>query len=151
MEIDRKQEGKQAYSAYVCFSSYSCAILCKVTCWGCAGVSGNESENGREMRFFITVLKPEQAAESRKQKTENRNRRQAGQKQTGGADMEEKRLEAFEKMLAAVQAEYHDILSKMERMKAEGKVKTVTYRQMVSRRTMYQDMISLYQIYGLTE
>ena len=65
--------------------------------------------------------------------------------------MEEKRLEAFEKMLAAVQAEYHDILSKMERMKAAGKVKTVTYRQMVSRRTMYQDMISLYQIYGLTE
>lgn len=73
------------------------------------------------------------------------------QKQAGGMDMEEKRLEAFEKMLAAVQSEYRDILSKMERMKAEGKVKTVTYRQMTSRRAMYQDMLSLYQIYGLTE
>ena len=81
MEIDRKQEGKQAYSAYVCFSSYSCAILCKVTCWGCAGVSGNESENGREMRFFITVLKPEQAAESRKQKAENRKQKTENRKQ----------------------------------------------------------------------
>lgn len=65
--------------------------------------------------------------------------------------MEENRLEAFEKMLAAVRAEYDDILSKMEKMKADGKVKTVTYRQMASRRTMYQDMLSLYRIYGLTE
>lgn len=63
--------------------------------------------------------------------------------------MESNRLEAFEKMLAAVQDEYAGILSKMETMKAQGKVKTVTYQQLMSRRLMYQNMISLYQIYGL--
>ncbi len=63
--------------------------------------------------------------------------------------MDNNRLEAFENMLAAVQREYDDILSKMEVMKKEGKVKSVTYRQMMTRRSMYQNMISMYQIYGL--
>ena len=63
--------------------------------------------------------------------------------------MDNNRLEAFENMLAAVQREYDDILSKMEVMKKEGKVKSVTYRQMMTRRNMYQNMISIYQIYGL--
>lgn len=65
--------------------------------------------------------------------------------------MDGKRLEAFEKMLAAVQEEYDGILSSMEKMKAEGKVKTVTYQQLMSRKMMYQNMLSLYQIYGLAE
>ncbi len=65
--------------------------------------------------------------------------------------MDEKRLEAFEKMLAAVQAEYADILSKMEKMKGAGKIKTVTYQQLMSRKLTYQNMLSLYEIYGLTE
>lgn len=38
------------------------------------------------------------------------------------------RLDAFEKMLGAVQKEYDDTVGKMERLKAEGKSKTVTYR-----------------------
>ena len=58
------------------------------------------------------------------------------------------RLAAFEKMLAAMQKEYGDIL---EKMKAQGKVKTVTYQQLMSRKLMYQNMLSLYQIYGLIE
>lgn len=65
--------------------------------------------------------------------------------------MNEKRLEAFEKMLAAVQNEYDDILGKMEQMKADGKVKTVTYQQLMSRKLTYQNMLSLYEIYGLLE
>lgn len=65
--------------------------------------------------------------------------------------MMENRLEAFEKMLTAVQSEYNDILTKMDKMKADGKVKSVTYQQMLSRKMMYQNMISLYEIYGLVE
>lgn len=65
--------------------------------------------------------------------------------------MDQERLEAFEKMLAAVQKEYTDIVSSMEQMKADGKVKTVTYQQLMSRKLMYQNMLSLYQIYGLVE
>lgn len=65
--------------------------------------------------------------------------------------MDNGRLESFEKMLAAVLKEYADILDKMDKMKAEGKVKTVTYQQMMARKMMYQNMLSLYEIYGLTE
>lgn len=61
------------------------------------------------------------------------------------------RLEAFENMLAAVQNEYADIIAKMEKMKKDGKVKTVTYQQMMARKMMYQNILSLYQIYGLVE
>ena len=65
--------------------------------------------------------------------------------------MDAKRLEAFEKMLAAVQNEYGDILAKMEKMKTDGKVKTVTYQQLLSRKMMHQNMLSLYEIYGLVD
>ncbi len=65
--------------------------------------------------------------------------------------MDEKRLEAFEKMFAAVRSEYADITGKMEKMKAEGKVKTVTYQQLLARKMTYQNMLSMYEIYGLTE
>ena len=65
--------------------------------------------------------------------------------------MEENRLDRFEKMLTAVHEEYEAILSGMEKMKTEGKVKTVTYQQMLSRKMMYQNILSLDQIYGLTE
>ena len=61
------------------------------------------------------------------------------------------RLKAFEDMLVAVKKEYADILAKMEKMKIDGKVKTVTYQQMMSRKMLYQNMLSLYEIYGLTE
>ncbi len=61
------------------------------------------------------------------------------------------RLAAFEKMLAAMQKEYGEILEKMDGLKAQGKVKTVTYQQLMSRKLMYQNMLSLYQIYGLIE
>lgn len=65
--------------------------------------------------------------------------------------MDEKRLEAFEKMFAAVRSEYADITAKMEKMKAEGKVKTVTYQQLLARKMTYQNMLSMYETYGLTE
>lgn len=65
--------------------------------------------------------------------------------------MSDNRLEAFENMLEAVKTEYTGILAGMEKLKADGKVKTVTYQQMLSRKMMYQNMLSLYQIYGLTE
>lgn len=65
--------------------------------------------------------------------------------------MSDNRLEAFENMLEAVKTEYTGILAEMEKLKADGKVKTVTYQQMLSRKMIYQNMLSLYQIYGLTE
>ena len=65
--------------------------------------------------------------------------------------MNEQRLEAFEKMLGAVQKEYADITDKLEKMKAEGRVKSVTYQQYLARKLTYQNMLSMYEIYGLIE
>lgn len=65
--------------------------------------------------------------------------------------MDSNRLQAFEKMLAAVEKEYGDIVEKMEKMKADGKVKTVTYQQLMSRKLMHQNMLSMYEIYGLRD
>ncbi len=66
--------------------------------------------------------------------------------------MEEKnRLEAFEKMLKAVQKEYEDILVKMEDLKAKGRVKSATYQQLMGRKMMYQNILSMYELYGLLE
>lgn len=65
--------------------------------------------------------------------------------------MDEKRLEAFEKMLQAVLAEYDRIVRQMEQLKEKGKVKSVTYQQLLARKMTYQNMISMYELYDLTE
>ncbi|HIR28692.1 MAG TPA: hypothetical protein IAB84_12055 [Candidatus Choladousia intestinigallinarum] len=65
--------------------------------------------------------------------------------------MDEKRLESFEKMLDAVEAEYQSVSAKLEELKDAGRTKSATYRQLFSRKLMYQNMLSLYQIYGLTK
>lgn len=60
-----------------------------------------------------------------------------------------KREEKFEKMLQAVQEEYEMVCGKMEMLKAEGKTKTVTYKQLMSRKLTLQNMLAMYEIYGL--
>ena len=61
------------------------------------------------------------------------------------------RLEAFEKMLADIikQADYEK--EQMEKLKAEGKEKTATYRQFFGNRMLYKMMLSRYKEYGLLE
>ncbi|MBD5157928.1 MAG: hypothetical protein HDT13_09880 [Butyrivibrio sp.] len=63
----------------------------------------------------------------------------------------EERLEAFEKMLQNVNDRYSDIISKMEKLKAEGKMKSVTYNQLMAEKLSLQKIISMYEIYGLIE
>ncbi|MFQ6817608.1 MAG: hypothetical protein ACLRTI_01005 [Blautia sp.] len=63
--------------------------------------------------------------------------------------MDEKRLENFEKMLCAVQKEYEDAVAKMEELKAKGRVKSATYHQLMGRKMMYQNMLSMYELYDL--
>ena len=63
----------------------------------------------------------------------------------------ESRLEAFERMLKAVQENYHTADEKMKQLKAEGKEKTATYRQLMGNKMQYQSMLSLYEIYGLLD
>ena len=64
---------------------------------------------------------------------------------------QEQRLEAFEKMLSAIEANYAGIISKMETLKSQGKEKSATYRQLMGNKLMYKDILSLYKLYGLRE
>lgn len=59
------------------------------------------------------------------------------------------RLEDFEKMLSEVQRQYDDIGIKMEEMKAEGREKTATYRQLMANRLRLGDMLAMYKLYDL--
>lgn len=61
------------------------------------------------------------------------------------------REEKFEKMLRAVQKEYETVSEKMETLKADGKTKTATYKQMMGRKLTLQNMLSMYEIYGLLD
>ena len=61
------------------------------------------------------------------------------------------REERFEKMLADVQTSYADVTAKMDRLKAEDKTKTVTYRELMGRKMLLQHMLTMYCAYGLIE
>ena len=61
------------------------------------------------------------------------------------------REEQFEKMLSSVLIEYEDVLGKMEKLKAENKAKTVTYKQLMATKLTLQNIISRYEIYGLLD
>ena len=63
----------------------------------------------------------------------------------------EKRLGQFEKMLQAVHTEYKNIVRQMEELKAKGKIKSVTYQQLLARKMTYQNMLSMYELYDLTD
>lgn len=61
----------------------------------------------------------------------------------------EDRLKAFEKMLLQVQESYETTVEKMKQLRAEGKEKSATYRQLMGNKLQYQNMLSLYKLYGL--
>lgn len=61
------------------------------------------------------------------------------------------REEKFEKMLLSIQKEYDDTVTKMEQLKAAGKIKTAAYKQLMGTKISLQNMLSRYEIYGLLE
>ena len=62
---------------------------------------------------------------------------------------QEKRLAAFEKMLSAIEENYAGIMSKMEALKAQGKSKSATFRQLMGEKLTLKNMLSMYELYGL--
>ena len=65
------------------------------------------------------------------------------------AEAPAQRLEAFEAMLAAVQAQYADTTARMEQLNAAGRVTSATYRQLFAKKLSLQDVLTLYEVYGL--
>ena len=63
----------------------------------------------------------------------------------------ENRLEAFEKMLSAIEENYAGIVSKMDALKSQGREKSATYRQLMGNKLMYKEMLFLYELYGIKE
>lgn len=65
--------------------------------------------------------------------------------------MNEERLNAFEKMLSDIMARYDSVVEKMATLKAAGKEKTVTYRQLFTDKLQMQTILSYYRTYGLLD
>ncbi len=65
--------------------------------------------------------------------------------------MIEGRLSAFEAMLVAVLDQYAAAEEKLEKLRAEGKEKTATYRQLFANKLQLQAMLTWYRTYGLLE
>ena len=61
------------------------------------------------------------------------------------------RLEAFEKMLNDLKAQAAYEAEEMERLKAEGREKSATYRQFFGNRLFYKQMLDTYKKYGLMD
>lgn len=61
------------------------------------------------------------------------------------------RLEAFEKMLSDIRKQSEYEMMQMEKLKAEGKEKSATYRQYFGNRMLYKMMLEKYKDYGLIE
>lgn len=61
------------------------------------------------------------------------------------------RIEAFEKMLADLQAQAVYEAEQMEKFKVVGKEKTATYRQFFGNRLFYKKMLDTYKKYGLLD
>ena len=61
------------------------------------------------------------------------------------------REEKFEKMLKSILNQYEDVVSKMEKLKAEDKTKTVTYKQLMTTKLSLGNMLAMYRLYGLLE
>lgn len=54
-------------------------------------------------------------------------------------------------MLKAILSRYESTVEKMANLKAEGKEKTVTYRQLFANKLQLQAMLSYYRTYGLVD
>ncbi len=64
---------------------------------------------------------------------------------------DQERLAAFERMLADTKLNYDELTARLERLKAEGKTKSATFRQYLGNKMTYQYLLSLYGDYGLLD
>lgn len=61
------------------------------------------------------------------------------------------RTEAFEEMLSDIIAQADYETQQMEKLKAQGREKTATYRQYFGNRMLYKMMLNKYKEYGLID
>lgn len=61
------------------------------------------------------------------------------------------RLEQLDRMLADLQARYADTAARMEKLKAEGKTRTATYRQLMGDKLTLAQMLETCRVYDLLD
>ena len=61
------------------------------------------------------------------------------------------RIDKFESMLSDIQLKYRNVIEKMEKLKAEGKNKTVTYKQLMAEKLTLQNILITYKTYGIID
>lgn len=61
------------------------------------------------------------------------------------------REQRFEQMLADTKRDYAAAVEKMEKLRLENKTKTVTYRELMGNKLFYQNLLDLYEKYGLID
>ena len=61
------------------------------------------------------------------------------------------RTDAFERMLADLLARERSEKAQIDALRAQGRDKTATFRQLVSNRLVLTQMLALYREYGLVE
>ena len=61
------------------------------------------------------------------------------------------REERFEAMLRDIMNQYDSTVRKMDALKAEGKNKSVTFRQLLSSKLTLQNILAIYKTYGLID
>lgn len=59
------------------------------------------------------------------------------------------RLARFEKLLAELVAEQADVLATLDALRAQGKVKTATYRQLTARKLTLKSILGQFEEHGL--
>ena len=59
------------------------------------------------------------------------------------------RLAAFEAMLAEVERQYRETEERMAALKARGRERSATYRQLLGNKLTLRQMLSLYESHGL--
>ena len=59
------------------------------------------------------------------------------------------RLAAFEAMLAEVERQYRETEERMDALKARGRERSATYRQLLGNKLTLRQMLSLYESHGL--
>lgn len=63
--------------------------------------------------------------------------------------MPDDRLSAFESMLEEIQSDYEFKTAEIAKLKAEGKEKTVTFKQYLADKLLYQRILAMYEKHGL--
>ena len=68
----------------------------------------------------------------------------------GGYNMERlERLGQFEKMYAYIRQNHQETVEQLEKLRGENRQKTATFRQLTARKMKYEDMLALYELFGI--